>query len=311
MNIGEIIKNKKVSIFFEDTGMKNNVIDINNENPNIGIFFENMGIYDEEIVVISQKENKEKIFKSALKNNVSIDFFNIGKLRSADYDTSYFKNKIILFNKCFDGMTSENNNTYKNIKEIVKNSYKFIFIEAIGENFLIPEYFIPLLRLSRSDIKLDIDYNIDYLTHLLEENVKIIKNNVEETENFKKYWRIRDFSTFNTVFTPTLNINPKLESNSTKDNTKSSYERFFADKPEKNSKKKPLETNFKFYNQKNKYLLYLALSFLGFFGIAGIQHFVQKKILKGFLYFLTLGFFYIGTIYDIVYYISKYSNEKK
>ena len=38
MNIGEIIKNKKVSIFFEDTGMKNNVIDINNENPNIGIF---------------------------------------------------------------------------------------------------------------------------------------------------------------------------------------------------------------------------------------------------------------------------------
>ena len=70
MNIGEIIKNKKVSIFFEDTGMKNNVIDINNENPNIGIFFENMGIYDEEIVVISQKENKEKIFKSALKNNV-------------------------------------------------------------------------------------------------------------------------------------------------------------------------------------------------------------------------------------------------
>jgi len=61
MNIGEIIKNKKVSIFFEDTGMKNNVIDINNENPNIGIFFENMGIYDEEIVVISQKENKEKI----------------------------------------------------------------------------------------------------------------------------------------------------------------------------------------------------------------------------------------------------------
>ena len=24
MNIGEIIKNKKVSIFFEDTGMKNN-----------------------------------------------------------------------------------------------------------------------------------------------------------------------------------------------------------------------------------------------------------------------------------------------
>ena len=158
MNIGEIIKNKKVSIFFEDTGMKNNVIDINNENPNIGIFFENMGIYDEEIVVISQKENKEKIFKSALKNNVSIDFFNIGKLRSADYDTSYFKNKIILFNKCFDSMTSENNNTYKNIKEIVKNSYKFIFIEAIGENFLIPEYFIPLLRLSRSDIKLDIEF---------------------------------------------------------------------------------------------------------------------------------------------------------
>jgi uncharacterized membrane protein len=38
---------------------------------------------------------------------------------------------------------------------------------------------------------------------------------------------------------------------------------------------------------------------------------VQKKILNGFLYFLTLGFFYIGTIYDIVYYISKYSNEKK
>ena len=65
------------------------------------------------------------------------------------------------------------------------------------------------------------------------------------------------------------------------------------------------------YRVIHKKYLAEALSFLGFFGIAGIQHFVQKKILKGFLYFLTLGFFYIGTIYDIVYYISKYSNEKK
>lgn len=97
----KLLKIKKVSIFFEDTGTKNNVIDINNENPNIGIFLLKIWGFMMKNVVISQKENKEKIFKSALKNNVSIDFFNIGKLRSADYDTSYFKNKIILFNKCF------------------------------------------------------------------------------------------------------------------------------------------------------------------------------------------------------------------
>ena len=67
MNIGEIIKNKKVSIFFEDTGMKNNVIDINKKNTHIFIWtwirpklFNNICNGD---VIAMPRDNKHKKIK--------------------------------------------------------------------------------------------------------------------------------------------------------------------------------------------------------------------------------------------------------
>nr|WP_232483638.1 TM2 domain-containing protein [Brevibacterium yomogidense] len=45
--------------------------------------------------------------------------------------------------------------------------------------------------------------------------------------------------------------------------------------------------------------LALVLTILGFFFVAGLQYFYLGKILKGILFFLTLGFFYVGTVISL------------
>ena len=45
--------------------------------------------------------------------------------------------------------------------------------------------------------------------------------------------------------------------------------------------------------------LALVLTILGFFFAAGLQYFYLGKILKGLLFLLTLGFFYVGTIISL------------
>jgi TM2 domain-containing membrane protein YozV len=44
----------------------------------------------------------------------------------------------------------------------------------------------------------------------------------------------------------------------------------------------------------------LLFSLLGFIGIAGIQRFVTGRIGLGIIYLITFGFFYIGTIVDLI-----------
>lgn len=44
----------------------------------------------------------------------------------------------------------------------------------------------------------------------------------------------------------------------------------------------------------------LLFTLLGFIGIAGIQRFVLGHIAMGVIYFLTIGFCYIGTIVDLI-----------
>lgn len=44
----------------------------------------------------------------------------------------------------------------------------------------------------------------------------------------------------------------------------------------------------------------LLFTLLGFVGIAGIQRFVLSQIAMGVIYFLTIGFCYIGTIVDLI-----------
>ncbi len=44
----------------------------------------------------------------------------------------------------------------------------------------------------------------------------------------------------------------------------------------------------------------LLFTLLGFLGFAGIQRFVLNQVAMGIIYFLTLGFCWIGTIVDLV-----------
>lgn len=44
----------------------------------------------------------------------------------------------------------------------------------------------------------------------------------------------------------------------------------------------------------------MLFTLLGFIGIAGIQRFVLNQIAMGVIYFLTIGFCYIGTIVDLI-----------
>lgn len=44
----------------------------------------------------------------------------------------------------------------------------------------------------------------------------------------------------------------------------------------------------------------LLLTLVGFLGFAGIQRFVLGQIAMGIIYFLTLGFCWIGTIVDLI-----------
>jgi TM2 domain-containing membrane protein YozV len=44
----------------------------------------------------------------------------------------------------------------------------------------------------------------------------------------------------------------------------------------------------------------LLFTLIGFLGIAGIQRFVINHIAMGVIYFLTLGFCFIGTIIDLI-----------
>jgi len=44
----------------------------------------------------------------------------------------------------------------------------------------------------------------------------------------------------------------------------------------------------------------LLLTLLGFLGFAGIQRFVLGQVAMGVIYFLTLGFCWIGTIVDLI-----------
>lgn len=44
----------------------------------------------------------------------------------------------------------------------------------------------------------------------------------------------------------------------------------------------------------------LVLCLIGFIGIAGLHEFYVGKIIHGIVYFLTFGFFFIGTIISLI-----------
>ena len=44
----------------------------------------------------------------------------------------------------------------------------------------------------------------------------------------------------------------------------------------------------------------LIMTLFGFIGIAGVQHFYLDKPVKGLLWLFTLGFFGLGTLFDLL-----------
>ncbi len=64
-----------------------------------------------------------------------------------------------------------------------------------------------------------------------------------------------------------------------------------------------LENFARVYDEfRRSYTVMILLTLLGFFGIAGIQRLYVGHKFKGILYFITCGFLYIGTIYDLFTY---------
>lgn len=57
---------------------------------------------------------------------------------------------------------------------------------------------------------------------------------------------------------------------------------------------------FQYISKRKKAQEILLLTLLGFLGFAGIQRFVLGQIAMGVIYFLTLGFCWIGTIVDLI-----------
>lgn len=184
----EIIQAQKKTIIFEDTEFESRQ-EISSASIKFDFYLELIDNYSEEIIVISKSDSRNAIFEVAINKNITIDFVATGALMNKDFDVSIFENKVILFNKCFDGMTSITNNTFINVDKIAKISKKFIGIDTIGEGFLYVSYFPTLLKL------LEIDFNFDYnnidkkiLDKLLLDNFIIMKGNSFLSSININYW---------------------------------------------------------------------------------------------------------------------------
>ena len=55
----------------------------------------------------------------------------------------------------------------------------------------------------------------------------------------------------------------------------------------------------------------LLATLLGFLGFAGVQRFLTNQIILGILYFFTGGFFFIGTLIDLISYKSITNNYNR
>lgn len=188
MELKEIIETQKKTIIFEDTEFENRQ-EISSANIKLDFYLELIGDYSGEIIIISKSDSRMAIFEEAINKNITIDFVPTGVLMNRGFDISIFENKVVLFNKCFDGMTSITNNTFINVDKITKISKKFIAIDTIGEGFLYVNYFPTLLKLLEVDANIDY-YNVDKktLNTLLLDNFIIMKGNGILSSISKNYW---------------------------------------------------------------------------------------------------------------------------
>lgn len=381
--IMKILLNNKPAIFLEDTS-KYDKDEIRRSNVILSKYFVCLNGNDD-VIVISNKSNKEHVFQEALNANTLINFEPLGKIKNTDFDPKLFKNKIVIFYKCFEGMTSSENKTYKNIKEIIKVARKYIGIDTIGEKYLQPFYFNSTLRLlGENEVNPMIRRE---LNNSLVECLNVIHNDELITKIEKNYWAdtwideiddkfYDDFGTKykveeeissiinekNDFFNQSVNVNRNntlktsdydfdnasyftdvgYKSHSDKNildeevdpgqggwqfskNSELSREvtknydeslttldynfdkdSYFVDDnlcqiEDKISVDEDLNHDAKSISVEiNDAIIDILLCMLGFIGIAGVHHFYRKKYLFGILYLITLGFWWIGTIFDII-----------
>ncbi len=187
--ISKIIEKNKIVIFYEDTLLEDRRL-ILESHTNLRRILKCLHDFTNEIIVISNKNRRKEVYSQAIEEHILIDFESTSKLKKPDYDFSKFKGKVVIFDKCFDGMTSEENNTYKNIIKIRDVSKKFIGVDTIGFNYLSRYYFSSSLLLT--GCKEELDYgrvqDTDYMNMMLIDNFYIINQGEVLTRITNNYW---------------------------------------------------------------------------------------------------------------------------
>ena len=194
----ELLENK-TSIILQDSNLTVDPNDFESRKkidilqPNLKEIFKVLKNNLNDIVIISNKKWTNEIYEQALESDTIINFIPSSQLQRNKVDLNLVENKNVIFYKCFSGMTSENNKTYKNILRIIEQSNKFIGIEVIGEKYLYQGYFNPLLKLKGVNIDtLEIVcYGKEELNNLLLESMIIVKNDEiikNKKELYVDYW---------------------------------------------------------------------------------------------------------------------------
>ncbi len=187
--ISKIIESNKVAIFYEDTLLEDRLLILESD-TNLRRILKCVHDFTNEIIVISSEKRRKKVFSQAMEEHILIDFESTGKLKKSDYDFSKLKEKVVIFDKCFDGMTSEENKTFKNIINIRDISKKFIGIDTIGSKYLSRNYFSSSLTLTGCNEMLDYGkiQDTEYMNSMLIDNFYIINQGEVLTKIEKNYW---------------------------------------------------------------------------------------------------------------------------
>lgn len=340
MNIDQYINESKINIFFEDVNLPNRIHEIDDSTIDLSKYIKAFSKFTEEIIVIGNTKHKDSIFLCAMECSISIKYISIGKLRTGNYEINFFRGKNIILEDCFIGTTQTTNKTFIAIKNIIEVSKRFIAVTSISERYILPEYFINFIKLKNINTPSYYELgNLPRLTKILKENIIIIKDNTIYTGDVQKYWRLDYGEAFrydqdsrvekeqNTVRESEINntyynnvaqekgiVNSNNQTNTDIVNRlKNMYLKDDICLNEEHQKKSLVITSF--YeklnnlndnnNEKKQYILYFILSLFGYVFIAGIQHFAQKKYIKGSIYLLTFGLLFIGTTYDVLSYGKK------
>lgn len=267
MNLDEIINKNKKTIIFNDLGISDRD-EIISSPTNLNLCFDILAKFHEEIIVVSKNVNKINVFEYALNNNVTVEFISLGILSKKEFDEEKFEDRIVLFDNCFDGMTSQANNTYINIKKISEISKKFVAYDNIGEKFLYMNYFPVLLSLFDKNISFE-NINEKDFDHLLFKYFVILSSGEMISSCNKNYW-----SDIN---------NPCGSVSNVFDNYDISGKSFISSEKIQNGTNINSNKLIKKKVLVNKYL-YICLTF--FCGFIGFHKFYTRRYVVGILYFI-------------------------